>query len=255
SFIAIRKGILNRFRPPAEEPVRMRRSLASRWQAGGRSTGNWYLLPAEGATPDPLEREETNKERVRVLLERYGILFRELLLRELPPLQWQRLFRTLRIMELSGELLSGSFFHGIPGLQFISHEAFRMLTKGLPEDGVFWLNAVDPASLCGIGLEALKDGLPPRIPGTHLVYHGTRLVVVSRRFGKELRIDVEPDDPRLPDYLAFFRVLVSREFNPRKQVNVERINGSPAARSVYRQALIEFGFQESYKGLEFWRRY
>lgn len=255
SFVAIRKGLLNRFRLPAEEPGRMRRSLASRWRTGAAGAGNWYLLPAEGAPPDPLEREETNKERVRVLLERYGILFRELLLRELPPLQWQRLFRTLRIMELSGEILSGSFFHGIPGLQFISHEAFRVLTRGLPEEGIYWLNAVDPASLCGTGLEGLKNGLPPRIPGTHLVYHGTRLVIVSRRFGKELRINVSPDDPHLSDYLAFFRVLVSREFNPRKQIKVERINGTHAAESVYRQALIGFGFQGSYKGLEFWRGY
>ncbi len=130
-----------------------------------------------------------------------------------------------------------------------------MLTKGVPEDGVFWLNVVDPASLCGTGLEALKDGLPPRIPGTHLVYHGTRLVVVSRRFGKELRINVPPGDPRLPEYLAFFRVLVSREFNPRKQVSVERINGSPAGGSVYREALIAFGFQGAYKGLELWRKF
>ena len=255
SFVAIRKGILNRFRPPAEEQGRVRRSLAGRWQAGGRSAGNWYLLPAEVSPLDPLEREETNKERVRVLLERYGIIFRELLLRELPPLQWQRLFRTLRIMELSGELLSGSFFHGIPGLQFVSHEGFRMLARGLSEDAVFWLNAVDPASLCGVGLEGVKDELPPRIPWTHLVYHGTRLVVVSRRFGKELRIDVPPDDSHLPEYLAFFRVLVSREFNPRKRIIVERINGAPAGQSAYREALINFGFQGAYRGLEFWRGY
>jgi ATP-dependent Lhr-like helicase len=227
----------------------------SRWQRGAASAGNWYLIPAEEVSSDPLEQEETNKERVRVLLERYGIIFRELLLRELPLLQWQRLFRTLRIMELSGELLSGSFFHGIPGLQFISHEAFLMVTQRLPEESIYWLNAVDPASLCGTGLEALKDELPPRIPGTHLVYHGTRLVVVSRRFGKELRINVPSGDPHLPDYLAFFRVLVSREFNPRKQISVERINRVPAGESDYREALVEFGFQASYKGLELWRSY
>ncbi len=158
-------------------------------------------------------------------------------------------------MELSGEILSGSFFHGIPGLQFISHEAFRMLTGGLPEDAIYWLNAVDPASLCGAGLEALKDELPPRIPGTHLVYHGRRLVVVSRRVGKDLRINVPPDDPRLPDYLEFFRVLISREVTPRKGINLERINGVPADESAYREALVAFGFQASYRGLELWRRY
>jgi ATP-dependent helicase Lhr and Lhr-like helicase len=161
----------------------------------------------------------------------------------------------LRIMELSGEVLSGSFFRGIPGLQFISHEAFRAISRGCIDDAVYWLNAADPASLCGVGLEGLKEDLPPRIPGTHLVYHGTRLTVVSRRFGKEVRITVEPDHPRLAEYLSFFQVLVSREFNPRMDLNVERINGVAAVDSPYRQAFVAVGFQESYSGLELRKRY
>ena len=255
SFVTVRKGVMNRFGQPAAEEARGARRAASRWRTGERTAGSWYLLERKAPPADPLEKEEANKDRVRVLLDRYGILFRELLQRELPPLQWAKLFRTLRIMELSGEVLSGSFFDGIPGLQFISHEAYRTLTSGLPEDAVYWFNAADPASLCGTGLQRLKDELPPRIPGTHLVYHGTRVVIVSRRFGKDMTIHAEPDDPRLQKYLSLFRVLVSREFNPRKQISVERINGRRALESAYRQALVDFGFQESYKGLELWRRY
>lgn len=40
-------------------------------------------------------------------------------------------------MELSGEILVGHFFSGIPGPQFMSHRAFRQLSRGLPEDAVF----------------------------------------------------------------------------------------------------------------------
>jgi ATP-dependent helicase Lhr and Lhr-like helicase len=190
-----------------------------------------------------------------VLLDRYGILFRELLLRELPALQWRRLFRTLRIMELSGELLSGNFFDGIAGLQFMSPEAYRQLAAGLPRDAVYWVNAADPASLCGTGLEGLPDRLPARLPSTHLVYHGVHLVLVSKRYGEDLEIQAPPDDPQFPEYLSFFRVLLAREFNPAKRIFVERINGGPAAKSAYAETLKAFGFQESYKGLELWRRY
>jgi len=48
----------------------------------------------------------------------------ELATRELAPLQWSKIFRTLQIMELSGEILSGYFFEGVPGLQFISQRGF-----------------------------------------------------------------------------------------------------------------------------------
>ncbi len=190
-----------------------------------------------------------------MLLGRYGILFRELLLRELPQLQWGRLFRSLRIMEMSGEVMSGNFFNGIPGLQFVSHEAYRKLEAGFDEERIYWINAADPASLCGSGLEGLREELPPRLPSTHLVYHGTRLALISRRFGKELEFRVPPDHPQLFEYLSFFKVLLSRDFNPRKSIAVERINGEPAGESRYAAALLAFGFQRAYSGLELWRSY
>jgi len=258
SFVSVRKGLLNRFvqREPIHRHGRELRHLpGSRWNRARDSSGNWYLLPAQQGSPDVLEREERNKDRVRVLLERYGILFRELLLRELPSLQWGRLFRTLRIMEMSGELLSGNFFSGIPGLQFISHDAYRLLDQGLAKDAVYWINAADPASLCGSGLDGIREQLPARLPSTHLVYNGARLVLISRRYGRDLDIKAPPDDPQLPEYLSFFKVLLIREFNPLKRVSVERINGESAKGSAYAGALKGFGFQESYVGLELWRRY
>jgi len=255
-FASVRKGILTKFSvQPHREGGALRPTLARRWHKEQEGTGNWFLVPRERQPVDPLEREELNKERVRVLLNRYGILFRELLQREPAPLQWRALFRTLRIMELSGELLAGHFFEGIPGLQFISPDAFRMLNEGLSQDVVYWMNAADPASLCGSGLDGLPDRLPPRLPSTHLVYHGTQLVLVSRRYGKELEFLVGPDEPRLKDYLGLFRALLTREFNPVKRVVVDTVNGVPAAGSPYAGPLKAFGFQAAYQGLELWRQY
>ena len=57
------------------------------------------------------------------------------------------------------------------------------------------------------------------------------------------------------EYLGFFKALLGREFNPRKRICVERVNGVPAAVSEYKKSLKEFGFQEAYDGLELWRRY
>jgi len=60
-------------------------------------------------------------------------------------------------MELSGEIYSGHFFDRISGIQFISPAALRQLKDGLSEDCIYWLNACDPASLCGIGIDAHRD--------------------------------------------------------------------------------------------------
>jgi ATP-dependent Lhr-like helicase len=156
-------------------------------------------------------------------------------------------------MELSGEVLSGYFFEAIPGPQFISHEAFRMLQEPLP-DAVFWLNAADPASLCGISLPGPR-GLPPRIPSTHLVYQGSRLVMISKRNGRNLEILTGPEDSMLPDYFALFRDLLNREFNPPQKITIETINGEPARQSAFSSALKQFGFRSARNVLELWKEY
>ena len=204
---------------------------------------------------DTIDDMEIVKDRVRQLFKRYGILFRELLANELPPLQWAKIFKALRLMELSGEILSGYFFEGIPGVQFISHEAFRFLNEPLPEESIYWMNATDPASLCGIKLEALKGSLPSRIPSTHMVYHGKKLVLISRRNGSILEFFISSDDPLIPEYLSFLKVLLTREFQPEKMTLVETINEEPALESEYSRPLRDFGFTGCYKGLELARKY
>jgi len=139
-------------------------------------------------------------------------------------------------MELSGEVVAGQFFTGIGGLQFASHTALRRLEQGLAADRVFWLSAADPASPCGLALSDLA-GLPHRLPGNHLVYHGERLVVVSERRGRRLTVAAGADHPDLPRYLAFLKVALTRQERPAKGVVVDEINGEAAASSPYRAAL------------------
>lgn len=254
TFEAVRRAARNRFRfvegggQDAESRRRRRygrgarRHRFGRWRSDRAMSGYWYRsTPGVDDGPmDALEAEELNKDRARLLVQRYGVVFRELCARELPLLQWSRLFRALRLMELSGELLSGYFFTGVSGPQFASPEALDRLREGLPEDVVFWLNAADPASACGLGLEPLRRQLPARRPSTHLVYQGSRLVVVSRRHGRVLKIKVPTDHPRLADYLRFLGVLLTRQFAPRRAIIVETINGEPAADSAYRRPLAEW---------------
>ncbi len=258
SLNIIRTGIGNKFSAFKVQaaPHRGRRGRFNRWKSSRPLAGNWFCLGTDKpADPlDPMEAELLVKDRVRQLLRRYGLLFRELLARELPLLRWGKLFKTLRLMELSGEIISGHFFEGVAGAQFISGEAFRRLNRPLPEDAVFWLNAADPASLCGIPVEGLKKQLPARKVSNYVVFHGRNLVLTLSRSGKEATFAIPHDHPRIPDCLKVFKALVNRKFNPVRTLVVETINGVPAGSSDYGPVMTAFGFSKEYRGLELTRQ-
>ncbi len=202
-----------------------------------RAIGNWHLIPFPSPPDGAMETQELIKDRARLLLGRYGILFRQLLARESLAFQWAAVFQTLRLMELAGEIVGGCFFSGIEGIQFVSQPMWRLLRQPLPEETVFWINAQDPASLCGLGIHDLADPLPQRVAGTHLVYWGSRLAMVSRRQGMELTIHLPPDHPRLMDCFGLFDHLLGRRIEPLSRISVKSINQRPASTSPYLEFL------------------
>jgi ATP-dependent Lhr-like helicase len=261
TFVPVRNAVLGDFRAEpihdsAAPPRYRRRPRFDRWRSDRPVVGAWLRLPPVTAPADALEQEEDDRERARVLLDRYGVVFRELAERELQCLRWSRVFRALRMLELAGEVVAGRFFDGVPGLQFMSHAAFRALQEGVAEDRVWWVNATDPASPCGLGLEAFRDLVPRRIVTSHVVFHGARVVVVSERRGRSMRVEVGADHPRLHDYLGFLKNLVGRSVKPVKAVTIETINDEPAASSPYREALSEiFHVTRTPTALRLSRRY
>lgn len=244
SMAGLRKGIETGFEPPRVEPPKTDRRRGSRrpglragfnaWRAALPLAGTWGLIPETEPEPDPLSREELRKDRARLLLGRFGLLSRELLKTAEPPFRWADLFRSLRLMELSGEVLSGVFFEGLGGPQFISHQAFRRLQRGFSEKAIYWLAAKDPASVCGLGL---IPGLPDRREGTHLTYRGSEPMMISEARGRRLTFPVPPDDPDLTAALAPLTHLLTRRINPLRSIRVRSINGRPPGSSPYLEAL------------------
>ncbi len=239
-FAALRKGIENRFKVKGTEakarPGRRRspsRRGFSMWKGTVPYGGNWMAAPLPFTDNDLLGAEERKRDRARLLLERYGIVFRELLMRESIPFQWPGVFRSLRLMELSGEVFSGSFFTGIPGPQFASARALGMLRRKLPGGSVYWMNCCDPASLCGLGIDALEGVYPRRLAGSHMVFQGHRLVALSKGSGKEIKFNVPPDHERIDEILDFVRHLLERKFMPGRKLTIEKINNRDAAGSEY----------------------
>ncbi len=230
-------------------PRRIPRALRDRWRGGPPVAGRWFSLGAEG-DPDPLDRDQLDRDRVRLLARRWGILCRPLLEREVPALGWARLLRALRALELAGEILAGRFFAGLGGLQFMSPEAFELFRTLEDGGGIYWMNACDPASLAGVEVEGLSYELPARIASTRLCYRGSRLAAVSLRNGRELQILDDGGDPA--GVLAFLRIPRTRRVDPERKVVVETANGAAAAAGPYAAVLKDLGFEADRGKMVLW---
>jgi ATP-dependent Lhr-like helicase len=250
SFEVVRRGALSDFTAAPASGTTGRGGLR-RWERSRPGAGTWTLLPVTSSR-SPIETAELDKDRARIVLARYGVVFRELLEHELPALRWPRLFRALRLLELSGEIVSGHFFTGVPGLQFASHEALRALEAARPDGRVYMINACDPASLCGTGLPLAS--LPRRIAGHFMVYVGSQLVLVLQKAGRALTVLVEPGHPALAAALGIYRLMLGREFAPQSGLTVETVNDQPATTSPFADDLRAFGFGNDYRGLSLWKR-
>jgi len=126
-----------------------RRGSTSRTRGRARhAAGRWALL----TQPDAAHASERNALFVRQLLDRWGIVFRDLLARETLAPPWRELLVQLRRMEAKGEIRGGRFVSGFPGEQFARPEAvdlFRALRRKA-EDHPLLIAAADPLNLAGI---------------------------------------------------------------------------------------------------------
>jgi ATP-dependent Lhr-like helicase len=252
SYQTLRRGILSDF--AAEKVADLSgRGGFRRWDRSRPGVGAWQAVRARSAD-GAIENAELHKERARIVLGRYGVVFRELLDHELPALRWSKLFRALCLLELSGEIVAGHFFAGVPGLQFATHQAVGRLAEPLPGDRVFFVNACDPASVCGLGLAGLSPALPRRIGSNWTVFRGAELILALQKGGRDLTVLPPPRDPVLAAALAIYPFLLGRQFSPISSMTVETVNGASAAISPYADDLRRIGFGNDYRGLCLWKR-
>jgi ATP-dependent Lhr-like helicase len=89
----------------------------------------------------------------RVLLRRYGVVFRELLARENFPVRWREMLVTLRRLEDRGEVRGGRFVDGFLGEQFalpLAVDSLRAARKIPPAHERVSVSAADPLNVVGI---------------------------------------------------------------------------------------------------------
>ena len=236
SFAPLQQGHARKYVVADASQMRTSRRRLRRAPLGW--SGNWYLTSTPGAD-DPLTILESHKERVRLLLERYGFVNRDIVNRESLPARsagkqwrWRDAFRALRIMELAGEVTIGHFFNGLSTPQFITPRSLSVLQTNTALMDSFWIAATDPVSPCGLGLQ--WPALPQRRTGNYLSFENSQLALVIENHGKELTYLVPWDDPNLDRIHAVLTHLVEAR---RLHIQIRQINGESARLSPFVAAL------------------
>jgi ATP-dependent Lhr-like helicase len=131
------------------DPRRRAGQGRARTQRPRHSTGRWSLVSAA----EPVERDRALEAACRMLLARYGVVFRELATREdiLPP--WRELLAVLRRLEARGEVRGGRFVDGFLGEQFalpVAVESLRAEARRPERGETVVVAAADPLNLVGV---------------------------------------------------------------------------------------------------------
>jgi ATP-dependent Lhr-like helicase len=234
----------------------IRLSGKRRADSGQRMEGRWSVVP--WGRPEP---EAHAVAQAALLLERYGIVARELALLDPWLLPWRVLYEVLSRMELAGEVRRGYFVEGLSGAQFALPEAARQLLElHLPSTATapaVLLHSMDPANLYGSGapfdIPLLDGGSRPllRRSGNWLVVRAGRPVLLIEQQGKRLtalasasREDVSAAVARLPGILDN-----RRGPSARHKLTVEEWNGRPVTSSEGRELLEAAGFVRDYQAM------
>jgi ATP-dependent Lhr-like helicase len=221
---------------------------ALRTRAGAPVQGRWSLTARlfEPA-PDPRERRRTLAE---LLLERYGILTRELVLAEGVSGGFAALYDSLAQLETLGVCRRGYFIEGLGGAQFALPGAVERLRaqRDIESAPALVLAATDPAQPYGTALSWPKRDerrRPARVGGAYVVLVGAELAVYVEPARRGLLTFMEDERLRLALSALAEAVGAGRI----RKLDLERVDGEPILGSPIEPLLVELGFRAGPKRL------
>lgn len=140
---------------------RKNRSRHGRRPMFSLSTGRWSLLHVHAQA----DHEKRIEAACWMLLNRYGVIFRDLLVREKNIPRWRDLLVFLRRLELRGEVRGGRFVDGFLGEQFAlpyAVDSLRAMRNEKMEEIPQIISSVDPLNLIGILLPGDRVSTMPK---------------------------------------------------------------------------------------------
>jgi DNA-binding transcriptional ArsR family regulator len=199
-----------------------RHDAAVRAKLKSSLAGRWSLIRVPQRA---LTNNDATRELAMALLERHGILAREMLAAESTSLSWSEISFALRRLEYAGTIRRGWFVRSISGEQYALPEAVEMLRAARnltpAREKPYALSAIDPANPygailpgCGIAREA----------GNVVVIRAGRMVAGLANRTMLAGADSELDDES-------FSAAVAAILATHPRVVIDTIDGVPALES------------------------
>jgi ATP-dependent Lhr-like helicase len=184
------------------------------------TAGRWSLLSEDGSdqaggVAEVRRADAAMESFARMLLARYGVLFRDVLARESNVPKWRDLLGILRRLEARGEVRGGRFVTGFGGEQFALPEAVDSLREArklhCPHE--IAVAAADPLNLVGIVVPGERV---PAVPGREVRYRNGVVFIEGAQNSEDLQTAVTSRYPipsaRRPGFLR--PVLPTRRVEP-----------------------------------------
>jgi ATP-dependent helicase Lhr and Lhr-like helicase len=241
----------------SEQPARAGAARAGRFaarRAGSRKSarlhppGRWSLtapLLAAQAGTGGLSPAARRRATAELLLERHGIVTRELVLAEGVPGGFSAIYSELCQLETLGVARRGYFVEGLGGAQFALPGAVERLRGGREaQAGCVVLAATDPAQPYGAALawpnRQSQTRRPARVHGASVVLLGGEPVLYLERGGKALQVLLDAADERVA--LALEALADHARLGRLKKIALEKVDGEPVLGGPWEAPLQRVGF-------------
>ncbi|MCB1800587.1 MAG: DEAD/DEAH box helicase [Gammaproteobacteria bacterium] len=234
-----------------------RRGRVASTLAGGR----WSLV--EHLVDASVTDTERTLARANMLLDRYGVVSREVVQAEDIRGGFGPLYKMLSTLEESGRVRRGYFIEGLSGAQFARPGTVDMIRGVQPDDSddiddmqraIDLVPVIDPANPWGSLLPwpatgAAESLRPRRVAGAWLLMHrGTPLLYLGPNGRQLITFPAQLDRPEIRS--ACFEFLRSLPGTLRRgTLVIEKIDGVPVTDSPYRDAMLQAGFVSDYRGV------
>lgn len=242
-----------------------RRSFFSRHRVRGSNVpGRWMLFNtalASGTNPTPTEKLAGLAQQ---LLERYGIITREMVNAEPIAGGWARLYPVFKAMEESGQIRRGYFVSGLGGAQFAvpgaedqlrEHRSERanpenIRSKRASTRQSWMLAASDPANPYGVALPwPTTSRQLSRRSGAYVVIDDGQLIAYVRPRSGIIETFL-PDETSARQRARTKIAVALRDYSPcGKTLTITKIDGKSPSQSELNDDLRRVGFVSDYKGL------
>ncbi|HML90075.1 MAG TPA: hypothetical protein PKA28_16665 [Methylomusa anaerophila] len=220
-------------------------------------TGRWSVIHWSKSADD----REQLQYYVSMLLGRYGILSKEIIQFEKPPVKWTEVYEFLKQSEFFSGVKRGVFLEKISGIQYAKDEvieSLRLHEASLENSGFITIAACDPVNLLPLFQDEEDRVKVTRNPGTAVVFYNGRPVLMVRQYGKIIVPVAEEQEVlvgAIKDFVETFQ-------NRRLWIEHSTIStlywqeeGQDIDTSPIFEQMRELGFQSSYRGIELFKEF